>query len=84
MTTVNVCISEDFSLSKMCPRLGLKKKAESQVETLMKSFKANPHPGPMEKYQLAKSLNISKSALEKWFSYMRSKKLRQGSPKESE
>ena len=77
MTTVSVCIREIFSLSEMYPKLGSKKQTESQVKTLMKGFKANPRPGPMEKHQLAKSLNISKRAVEKRFTYMRSKKLRQ-------
>ena len=53
--------------------LGRKRKTESQVEILTISFKANPYPGIEEKHQLAKSLNISQLAIEKWFSNRRIK-----------
>ena len=77
MTTLRVGFGEIFSLTEWFPLLGREKKTEIQVETPMKSFKANPYPGIKEKHQLAKSLNISKRAGKKWFISMRSKELSQ-------
>ena len=76
--------SENFSILEMCPILGRKRKSESQLETLKKSFKADPYPGKSDKDQLAKSLNISKNAVYKWFRVMRSKSFKKGLLKKSE
>ena len=62
----------------MCPILGRKSRTENEVKILRKSFKANPYPGRKEKHQLAKSLNTSQRAIERWFRYMREKKLKEG------
>ena len=67
MTTVSVGFGEILSLTEWFPLLGRERKTENQVETPMKSFKANPYPGIKEKHQLAKSLNISKRAGKKRF-----------------
>ena len=68
----------------MCPILDWKRKTEYEVKTLMKSFKANPYPGRKEKHQLAKSLNTSQRAIERWFSHLRIKKSKEGFMKLSE
>ena len=68
----------------MYPILGKKRKTNSQVETLTKSFEANAYPGEEDKHQLAKLLNISKRQVDQWFCNRRSKKLRDTMPNKSE
>ena len=63
----------------MCPILGiLRRMTESQVQILMESFKTNPYPRKEHKHQLSESLNITQKNIEKWFDYMRHKKLKEG------
>ena len=49
-----------------------------QRETVLKRFQANPYLKPGEKTQLARSLNISETKLEQWFSNKRKMKRKKG------
>ena len=57
---------------------------ESQLEILMKRFKANPYPRKKEKHQLAKLLNTSEKVIHVWFSNRRHRKSKEGFLRTSE
>ena len=64
--------------------LGIRRKADSQVDMLRKSFNIDPYPGYEEKLQLAKMLNMSQKHIENWFGGMRRTKSIEGVLKRSE
>ena len=49
-----------------------------QTEMLVKRFQAKPYLTKGEKYQLARSLNVSHSKIEHWFVSRRYRKRKQG------
>ena len=53
-----------------------------QRKTLMKTFQAKPYVGKDEKHLLAKSLNVSKKRIMKWFEKRRYLLRRKGLPVE--
>ena len=57
---------------------------EAQTQTLMEIFKAKEHLRKGEKFQLAKSLNITVKKVDYWFNYMRRKKEAEGMLTQSE
>ena len=48
---------------------------KAQTQILMERFKAKEHLRKEEKFQLAKSLNFTIQKVDKWFNYMRRKKV---------
>ena len=66
--------------------LGMKrtKMTETQTQILMERFKAEAYPKKEDKCQLAQSLSTTKKKIERWFKYMRSKKVAEGVLNQSE
>ena len=52
-----------------------KKMTETQTQTLMETFQAKEYPTNEEKYQLAKSLNLTIKKVKNWFNYIRGRKV---------